>query len=143
MNLTCYICTESAWLTYFQSVSYAPFLYICTEFVLLTVFQSVSFCNISPIHVHHTCIMYEWLTYFNLWALPYFYSCIEFVQLTYFQSVSYSLSPDAAVFIPRQFPGDGPLQVQQIPTYMTNCYPFVQLDAERSDIISFLNLVRI
>ena len=58
-----YICTEWVWLTYFQSVSYAPFLYICTEFALLTVFQSVSFCNISPIHVHHTCIMYEWLTY--------------------------------------------------------------------------------
>lgn len=48
-----------------------------------------------------------------------------------FQSVSHSLSPDAAVFIPRQFPVDGPLQVQQIPSYMTNCYPFVQLDAER------------
>lgn len=48
-----------------------------------------------------------------------------------FQSMSHSLSPDAAVFIPRQIPVDGPLQVQQIPSYMTNCYPFVQLDAER------------
>lgn len=45
--------------------------------------------------------------------------------------MSHSLSPDAAVFIPRQIPVDGPLQVQQIPSYMTNCYPFVQLDAER------------
>ena len=141
MNLTCYICTECAWLTYFQSLSYAPFLCIFTEFVLLTVFQSVSFCNISPIYVHIS-FMSGW-PIFNLWAMPYFYSCTEFVQLTSFQSVSYSLSPDAVVFIPRQFPGDGPLQVQQIPTYMTNCYPFVQLDAERSDIISFLNLVRI
>ena len=31
MNLTCYICTECGLLTYFQSVSYAPFLCICTE----------------------------------------------------------------------------------------------------------------
>lgn len=55
------------------------------------------------------------------------------MSFSVFQSVSHSLSPDAAVFIPRQFPVDGPLQVQQIPSYMTNCYPFVQLDAERYD----------
>ncbi|XP_062573885.1 selenocysteine insertion sequence-binding protein 2-like [Saccostrea cucullata] len=47
------------------------------------------------------------------------------------QGIGQALSPDAAVFVPRQFSIDGTLHIEQIPTYMTNCYPFVHLDSER------------
>ncbi|XP_048749684.2 selenocysteine insertion sequence-binding protein 2-like isoform X3 [Ostrea edulis] len=42
------------------------------------------------------------------------------------------LSPDAAVFVPRQFAADGLSQIQQIPSYMTNCYPFVDADRHKN-----------
>ncbi|XP_061185110.1 selenocysteine insertion sequence-binding protein 2-like [Saccostrea echinata] len=47
------------------------------------------------------------------------------------QGISQALSPDAAVFVPRQFSIDGTLHIEQIPSYITNCYPFVPVDSDR------------
>ncbi|KAJ8311671.1 hypothetical protein KUTeg_011026 [Tegillarca granosa] len=40
------------------------------------------------------------------------------------------LSPEAAVFVPRHIPQNEDMQapLQEVPTYVTNCYPFVQND---------------